>query len=219
MRKKLSALWDAVKGQVKFFLVVLLGYLFQVCVMPYFSIGGVTPSLLFVHIAILTVGYGRLRALWVGGIYGILMEIMLPTLSMLNLLLYPLSALFCSIFFADKSDKQLEEERSIGQMLVRKHDLSARLSAMLDVVRGEPGHNASPYIRTPLCAGMNVLIYEIVNLVFIYLGGTALEQAHYARSLLDILLTVLLTVVLMLPVRRFLGFRKQVQEKRPQPRY
>ena len=50
--------------QVKFFLVIALGYLLQVCVMPYVSIGGVTPSLIYAVIAILTVGYGRLRALW-----------------------------------------------------------------------------------------------------------------------------------------------------------
>ncbi|MGN1019372.1 MAG: hypothetical protein ACI4O7_03285 [Aristaeellaceae bacterium] len=217
--RKLSALWQAAKGQLKFFLVVLLGYLFQVCVMPYFSVNSVTPSLLFAVVAILTVGYGRLRALWVGGFYGIVMETMLASLSMLNLLLYPLDALFCSIFFADKSDKKLEEERSIGRAAVRKHDLRARLSSLVDAVRGAPGQNANPYIRTPLCAGMNVLIYEVVNLIYIYLGGTVLTQTHYMRSLTNILLTVLLTVVLMLPVRRFLGFRKPVQEKRPVVRY
>ena len=217
--RKLSALLQAAKGQVKFFLVVLLGYLFQVCVMPYFSVGGVTPSLLFAVVAILTVGYGRLRALWAGGFYGIVMETMLPSLAMLNLLLYPLDAVFCSIFFADKSDKKLEEERSIGRAAVRQHDLRARLESLADAVRGAPGRNANPYIRTPLCAGMNVLIYEIVNLIYIYLGGTVLTQAHYMRSLSNILLTVLLTMILMLPVRRFLGFRKPVQEKRPAVRY
>ncbi|MGN0762554.1 MAG: hypothetical protein ACI4MK_04160, partial [Aristaeellaceae bacterium] len=62
-------------------------------------------------------------------------------------------------------------------------------------------------------------IYEIVNLVYIYLGGTVLVRAHYMRSLTNIVLTVLLTMVIMLPVRRFLGFRKPVQEKRPAPRY
>ena len=217
--RKLSALWQAAKGQFKFFLVVLLGYLVQVCVMPYFSVGDVTPNLLFAIVAILTVGYGRLRALWAGGFYGIVMETMLSSLSMLNLLLYPLDAVFCSIFFADKSDKKLEEERGIGRTAVRKHDLRARLGSLGDVVRGAPGQNASPYIRTPLCAGMNVMIYEIVNLVYIYLGGTVLVRAHYMRSLTNIALTVLLTMVIMLPVRRFLGFRKPVQEKRPAPRY
>lgn len=217
--RKLSALWQAVKGQFKFFLVVLLGYLVQVCVMPYFSVGGVTPNLLFAVVAILTVGYGRLRALWAGGFYGIVMETMLSSLSMLNLLLYPLDAVFCSIFFADKSDKKLEEERSIGRAAVRKHDLRARLYSLTDAVRGAPGQNASPYIRTPLCAGMNALIYEIVNLIYIYLGGTVLMREHYMRSVTNIVLTVLLTMVLMLPVRRFLGFRKAVQEKRPAVRY
>ena len=217
--RKLSALWQAVKGQFKFFLVVLLGYLFQVCVMPYFSVGGVTPNLLFAVVAILTVGYGRLRALWAGGFYGIVMETMLSSLSMLYLLLYPLDAVFCSIFFADKSDKKLEEERSIGRAAVRKHDLRSRLYSLTDAVRGAPGQNGSPYIRTPLCAGMNAMIYEIVNLIYIYLGGTVLVRAHYMRSVTNIVLTVLLTMVLMLPVRRFLGFRRAVQDKRPAVRY
>ena len=66
---------------------------------------------------------------------------------------------------------------------------------------------------------MNVMIYEIVNLIYIYLGGTVLVRAHYMRSLTNIALTVLLTMAIMLPVRRFLGFRKPVQEKRPAVRY
>lgn len=193
----LSTIWQVSKHQLRFFLTVLLGYLIQVCIMPYLRVGSVTPSFLFSMIAIVTVGYGKLRALWVGAIYGILMEIMLPSLPLLNLVLYPLSAVFCSIFFADKTEKRLEYERSIGK----------------------PGRNINAYLRTLLCAATNILIYEIVNVVYIYLGGTTLDWSHISKALADIVLTVLTTGVIMLPIRRFLGFKRIRQEKAPVKRY
>ena len=186
----LSSLWQACKGQVKFFLVVLLGYLLQACVMPYLKVGGVTPSLLLAVVAIVTVGYGRLRALWVGAIYGILTETMMPTLTLLNLALYPVSAAFMSMFFADKSEKRLEYERSLGKA----------------------GRNVNPYLRTLGCAAMNVLLYEIVNVFYMYLSGVELSMTMLYDSLADVLGTTALTAVIMLPVRRFLGFRRLRRE-------
>ena len=57
----------AVMRQVKLLIMVLLGYLCQVCIVsPYVKMGGVSPSLLLAMVAIVTVGYGKLRALWVG---------------------------------------------------------------------------------------------------------------------------------------------------------
>ena len=186
----LSSLWQACKGQVKFFLVVLLGYLLQACVMPYLKVGGVTPSLLLAVIAIITVGYGRLRALWVGAIYGILTETMMPSLTLLNLTFYPVSAAFMSMFFADKSEKRLEYERSLGKA----------------------GRNVNPYLRTLGCAAMNVLLYEIVNVFYMYLSGAELSMTMLYDSLADVLGTTALTAVIMLPVRRFLGFRRLRRE-------
>ena len=53
-------------GFVRRYLVLafltVFGYLFQVCVMPYVKIGGVSPNLLFAVIGIVTVAYGKLRA-------------------------------------------------------------------------------------------------------------------------------------------------------------
>lgn len=218
---KLTGLWQAVKHQIKFFLVLLLGYLCQVCIMPYIAINDVTPSLIYAVIAIITVGYGKLRALWAGGFYGIVMETMLPAgLSMLNLLMYPIGALFVSIFFADKSEKKLEEERSIGRPMTHTHDFLSWLTDLGYRIKGAPGQNANPYIRTPLCALCNVLIYEVINLVYIYLGGTIPGSAHYSRALTNIIATTLLTMLLMFPVRRFLGFRRPDQpEKKPNVRY
>lgn len=190
----LKSLWQTCSLQFRFFLVVLLGYLLQVCVMPYLRIGDVTPSLLCALIAIVTIGYGKLRALWVGSIYGILMETMCPTIRMLNLLLYPLSAGFLSMFFADKTEKRLEYERSIGKA----------------------GRNVNAYLRTLGCAAANVLIYEIVNMVYIYLGGATLSLSLFGKALGNILWTTALTAIIMVPVRRFLGFKKRKKTAQPE---
>lgn len=187
----------AVMRQVKLFIVVMLGYLFQVSVLPYFKVWGVVPSLLCAVIAIVTVGYGRLRALWVGLFYGIVMEIMLPTVPMLNLLFYPISALFCAVLFADRSEAQLQYQRSIGKR----------------------GRNTSPLFRTIFCTMVNVILYEIVNLVYMYLSGATLTAALLQRSLTDVLATTLLTVVIMLPVRKLLGFRKKEETLAPAMRF
>ena len=172
--------------QVKLALVVLLGYLLQVCVMPYVKIGGITPSLLACVVAIVTVGYGRLRALWVGAFYGIVLETLLPTVSMLNLLLYPVAALLCSVPCADKSVARLQYERSIGKA----------------------GRNRNPLFRTVMCAMLNALVYEIVNMVYQYLGGYDLTATTITRALTAILTTTVLAALIMVPVRKLLGFRK-----------
>lgn len=193
----LLTIWQVLRQQVKFFLLVFLGYLVQVCVMPYVKVGDITPSVLFALIGIVTVGYGRLRALWIGAIYGMLMEIMLPSLRMLYLVLYPLSAVFCSVFFADKSEKKLEYERSLNKA----------------------GRNMNPYLRTLLCAAANVLIYEIVNVMYIYLGGTTLTADHIGRAVTNLLATTGLTAIIIIPVRRFLGFKKLKKENPPPKKY
>ncbi|MBQ3486076.1 MAG: hypothetical protein IJA77_11330 [Clostridia bacterium] len=176
--------------QIKLMLVVLLGYLTHVCIMPYIQLGDVVPSMLLAVVAIVTVGYGKLRALWVGAFYGIVMETLLPTVPMLNLMFYPVSALLCSVFFADKSAARLQYERSAGKA----------------------GRNISPLLRTVMCAAVNTVIYEIVNVAYMYLGGAVLTTAQLGKSLLSVLATTLLTAVVMIPVRKLLGFRKPEPE-------
>lgn len=171
---------------VKLILVIILGYLAQVSLMPYFKMGDVTPSLLMATTAIVTVGYGLIHGLWAGMFYGIVMETMLPTVPMLNLLFYPISALFCGVIFADRSEAQLQYARSIGKR----------------------GRNISPLLRTVLCAAINVIIYEIVNLVYMYLSGADMTASLIQRGLTDVFATALLTTIIMIPVRKLLGFRK-----------
>lgn len=188
---------NAILRQVRLAVLVLLGYLLQVCVMPYLKIGSITPSMLLAVIAIVTVGYGRLRALWVGAFYGIVMETLLPTVPMLNLMFYPVSALLCSVPTADKSATRLQYERSIGKA----------------------GRNVSPVLRTILCALLNALVYEIVNLVYMYLGGATIDSDQIIRAMTAISGTTLLTALIAVPVRKLLGFRRPDPENPAQLRF
>ena len=169
-----------------FALLIPLGYLLQVCFMPYIRIYGVTPSLLYANIAIVTVAYGRIQALWAGLIYGLLMEVMLPSVPYVNLALYPVSTLFCSFAFADKSLKTLEYERATSK---KTRELPA-------------------WLRTVLCTALNTLIYEVVNVTYIYVGGSALLSGHIIKAVGDVLLTSVLCLILLFPLRRMILGRK-----------
>lgn len=172
-------------------LLTFLGYFAEVCIMPYVKIFGVTPNLLYVVIGIVTVAYGKLRAFWVGLVYGILMQIMLPSVTMLNLALYPLTTLFCSFAFADKPLKTLEYERAVNH---RRKELP-------------------PWLRTVLCTMLNTFVYETVQITYIYLGGSPLTVNHFLRGLADVFFTGVLCFLLQYPVRRLIFGRRG----RPQP--
>jgi hypothetical protein len=163
-------------------MLIIFGYLCQVCVMPYIRIFGVTPNLLYVIIGIVTVAYGKLRAFWVGLCYGILMEIMLPSVPYLHLILYPVTTLFCSFAFADKPLKTIEYERAVNKK----------------------SKELPPWLRTVLCTALNILVFEVVNVTYIYLGGSPLTFSHFSKAFLIVLLTTLLCLVLLFPIRRLI---------------
>jgi len=176
--------------------LIPLGYLFHVCVMPYVSVGGVTPNLLFAVIGVITVAYGRLQALWAGLIYGLLLEILVPSVPFVSLAVYPISSLFVSFIFADKSLRQLQMDRTLNK---KKRYMSA-------------------WLRTVLCAMSNVLVFEVVNVAYIYLGGTPLTLLHFRRALRDVLLTGILTFLIEFPLRRIiLGRRTEIPVLKNQP--
>ena len=184
-----------VRKNLVFSLLIFFGYLLEVCAVPYLKIFGVSPNLLYVIIAVITVAYGKLRAFWAGMVFGLLMQVMLPSVSYLNLALYSLTALFCSFPFADKALKTIEYERATNRT---RQELP-------------------PWMRTLLCAFMNILIYEAINVAYIYLGDEALTSDHIERAMLDILLTVLLTALLMFPLRRLIFGRRDAPVMRPSP--
>lgn len=188
---------QAILRQVKLMLMVFVGYLAHVSIMPYLRMGDVSPSMLIAITAIVIVGYGLLRGVWTGMFYGIVMEIMLPTVPILSLLFYPVSALFCGLFFADRSAAQLQYARSAGKR----------------------AKNASPLLRTVLCAMVNTIVYEVVNLAYMYLSGADLSSALILRGFTDVFFTTLLTAIIMVPVRKLLGFRKAEQTAAPELRF
>ena len=178
------------------FLLTFFGYMGEVCIMPYIKILGITPNLLYVVVGIVTVAYGKLRAFWVGLTYGILMQIMLPSVPYMNLALYSLSTLFCSFAFADKPLKTLEYERVLN---TRRKELK-------------------PWIRTVFCTMLNTLVYEVVQITYIYLSGSPLVVSHFIRGAADVFLTGLLCFGLQFPVRRLIfGPRRDQQVMRPAP--
>ena len=187
----MSDMFQSFRKYLILFLLTFLGYFAEVCIMPYVKIFGVTPNLLYVVIGIVTVAYGKLRAFWVGLVYGILMQIMLPSVTMLNLALYPLTTLFCSFAFADKPLKTLEYERAVNH---RRKELP-------------------PWLRTVLCTMLNTFVYETVQITYIYLGGSPLTVNHFLRGLADVFFTGVLCFLLQYPVRRLIFGRRG----RPQP--
>ena len=169
-----------------FVLIIIFGYLFQVCVIPYIRPFGISPNMLYVVIGIITVAYGKLRAFWAGLIYGLLMEIMLSSVPFLNLVIYPVTTLFCSFAFADKPLKTIEYESATNKKTI---ELPA-------------------WLRTVLCTTLNSLIFEIVNVTYIYLGGTRLTFYHFIRAFAGVILTSLLCFILLFPLRRLILGRK-----------
>jgi len=179
-----------------FLLLTFGGYFLEVCVMPYVRVFGITPNLLYVVIGIITVAYGKLRVFWVGLIYGLLMQIMVPSVAYLNLALYPLTALFCSFAFADKPLKTIEYERAVNR---ERKELP-------------------PWVRTVLCTVLNTFVYEVVQITYIYLGGSDLTAQHFIRGIADVLVTGALCLILQFPVRRLIfGRRRNNSVLRPAP--
>lgn len=175
-----------VRRYAALFLMIILGYLCEVCIMPYLKIFGIAPNLLYVIIGVVTVAYGKLRAFWVGLSYGLLMEIMLPSVIFLNLAIYPVTTLFCSFAFADKPLKKIEYERATNKT----------------------SKTLPPVLRTVLCTALNVLVYEAVNVTYIFIRGSSLTAGHFLKALLDVLLTSLLCFILQFPLRRIILGRK-----------
>ena len=96
--------------------------------------------------------------------------------------MYPVSTLFCSFAFADKPLKTLEYERAVNK---KTKELPA-------------------WLRTVLCTALNTLVFEAVNVTYIYLGGSVLTFSHFFKAFIDVILTSLLCLILLFPLRRLI---------------
>ena len=177
-------------------ILILFGYLSEVTIIPYIRLGGVSPNMLYVVIGIVTVAYGKLRAFWAGMIYGLLVQIMLPSDPFLDLGLYSLTTLFVSFAFADKPLKTIEYERAMNR---ERREIPA-------------------WARTLGCTMLNTFLYEAVRMTYIYLGGSRLDGGHFLRAALSVVGTGLLCALIMFPARRLIFGKKTEQTViRPAP--
>lgn len=176
------------KRVIKTVLMVFFFYLVQVCAMHYLAIGGITANILVSAISVIIVAYGRYFAFGAGAIASILMEIMTASVSYLYLVLYVVSAMACSIPFADKSERRLEMERTTKNAAEAK--------------------NMPPLVRTILCTVLFMLIFEVVHCAYSYLQGYDITARTIGRALFSVSYTTAVTAVIMLPCRKFLGVKK-----------
>lgn len=177
-----------------FLLLVMLSYLCQESVIPYLRIGGIAPNLLLITISVIAVGFGRLRSAWAGAIFGILLEIMTPTVKLLNLAFYCAASIIAGLIFSDRTQQQLDYRRS----------------------QGRPAYNLNPLLRTLLCCLLLSFLYHGVNLLKIYLSGYQLLSSHFSRAFAGILFTEALCLLLMIPMRRMVGLHyERVHREKP----
>ncbi len=171
---------------VKVSLLTLLAYLLQATTAEYLSIGGVAPSVALAMIAVVTVCLGRKYTFLMSLTVGYLLEIMVPMLDYLSLILYPVCCMLGALLFSDKSERRLEEERTMGRR----------------------GGQWNPHIRTPMCAGLSTLVFEGVHLIYIYLSGVALDSGHWGRALLNVIYTMAIAGLIQFPIRWWMGTYK-----------
>ena len=186
---------ELIKG-LKVLLLTFAAYLIQVCVMQYFSVAGVTGSVLFAWLAILTVSYGKKYTFCASCLIGLLMESMLANVKGIYVIVYPAAAMLCAQLFADMTDSQRQRRR-------QQHRKFFRL----------PQNDLPVVVRIPCCAALMDLILGVVLCAYLYLIGVEITFRHVLRLLLSALYTGALALLLMRPLRRLMGMgprRKKV---------
>lgn len=201
----------ALKKGLKALFITLMAYLIQACVMGYLAIGGIAGSVLFAALAILTVSCGKKYTFCASCIIGMLMESMFSSVPGMYIIAYPVIAMICAQFFADMSDRQRERRRAANES--RHSNRSEKKGArFLWTYRDSdlPAH-----LRIPLCAGLMDLILNVVMCGYMYLIGVELSFSHVLRAVASVAYTMAIAIVLMVPVRYFLGMypRRRRREK------
>ncbi len=190
----------------KALLLTVTAYLVQVCVMKYLAVGGITGSVLFAMLAIITVSLGKKYTFCASCIIGMLMESMLSNVPGLYIIAYPVIAMICATFFADMSDRQRERRRMLNDLRRSRHGEGKGARKLFNRLTGINRDGDLPaHLRIVLCAVLMDLILNAVLIAYMYLIGVDMSFTHVGRALASIVYTAALTAVLMVPVRYFLG--------------
>lgn len=195
---------------VKVVFLVMLYYLVQTGVVPHLRINGIAPNLFMVCSAIMTVCYGKKYAFASGAVFGILLETMLPSLRIFNLVIYPALTLLCAQIFSDMSEIRREllrikiAQRQAESRIVAVGGVQQRKWLHLDL-RRKSADDMEPHLRIFLNALLLTLFYEVIVLMYTALDGVAIGFDHILRVLQSVLYTAVWCVT-MFPARLFLGF-------------
>jgi hypothetical protein len=178
------------KRILKALIITLLFYLLQTCLMSHLKIAGIVACLPASAIAILTVSYGKKYAFGSSCLFGILFEATTASVGGLFAVIYPVFAMLFAQIFADMSDEKRERlilRQSAGKKF--KDEMNPVLRIILDSV----------CITAAL---------ETIFTAYITLAGTDLTLRLILRIIGASVYTGALTILMVFPVRRFLGVRR-----------
>ena len=207
-----SSYIKAIIKLVKISLLIMLFYLLQTVLIPHLKLWGIMPNLLMICVAILTVSFGKKYAFISGAVFGILLEVMSPSLRIFNLLIYPALSLLCAQIFADMSEIKREllrmkiAQRQANRRVVAVEGLQQKKKLRFSFSRKSADDMAAP-LRILLNALTLTLMYESVMLIYFVLDGVQINFNHILRLVQTIFYTGLSCIV-MFPARTFLGMRR-----------
>ena len=202
----------SLKRGLKALVITFLAYLVQVCVMPYLPINGVSGSVVFAVIAVLTVSCGKKYAFCASCLIGMMMECMTSSVPALYAIAYPVITMFIAQTFADMSDRQLERRRVIIEGLrVRVSEGKSKEHWWQRFMLRYRDSDLPPVVRIPLCGALMDFLLNAVLAAYMYLIGEELTLAHAGRILVSAAYTAALSLILMVPLRYVLGmYRKRM---------
>ena len=205
----------ALKRALKALAVTLLAYLLQVCVMKYLPVQGVTGSVVFAGLAVIIVSCGKKYAFCASCIIGMMMESMLSNVPALYVIAYPVITMLCAQIFADMTDRQAERRRMLAESKKVRVSEGTKKNHWWDVFL--PRYRVTdlpPVVRIPACAGAMDLLLNLVLSAYLYLIGEELSFLSAVRLIASALYTMALALILMVPLRYFLGmYRKRVRRE------
>ena len=196
----------SLKRGLKALLITALAYLIQVCVLRHLPVAGVTGSVIFAALAVLTVSCGKKYAFCSSCLTGMVMECMLSPVPALYAIAYPVIAMLGAQMFADMSDRQLERRRMLNEnRRSRLAETGAKEHWWSRFFLQYREGNLPAHLRIPLCAAVMDLMLNAVMCVYMYLIGQDIGFLHIARIFASVAYTSALAVVIMVPLRFFLG--------------
>ena len=203
------------KRALKVLIMTVLAYLIQTCVMKYLTVQGITGSVPFAVLAIITVSCGKKYAFCSACLIGMMTESMLSNVPALYLIAYPVITMFCAQYFADMTERQMEQRRvNIERRQVLISEGKGKKRWWQGFMLSYRDTDLPPVLRIPLCAGVMDLIMNIVLVVYLYLIGEDWSIVYLGRTLVSVLYTIALALVLMTPCRYLLGmYRRRKREE------